>query len=83
MIAALDIGQVRFDPLDWEDRQNCNAEQARKEALAARAIAVKEAKKQGFKTKCWTLTNQLRQYKSMGQSDGRVRSVYYLNLSKD
>lgn len=29
----------------------------------------------------WTLTDQLKKYKSFGVEDGRVRNVYYVTIS--
>lgn len=52
-----------------------------KQALAARAVFVKEAKKQGFDARMSTVTGQLKKYKSFGVDDGRVRNVYYVKIS--
>lgn len=82
MTLAIDPGQYRFDPLDFEDTNRVPRETAVKQALAARAVFVKEAKKQGFDTKMWTLTGQLKEYKSFGVKDGRWRNVYYVTITK-
>lgn len=82
MTIAIDPGQHSFDPLDFEDNNNVPRETAVKQALQARAWLVKEAKKQGFDTKMWTLTGQLKKYKSFGVEDGRWRNVYYVTITK-
>lgn len=81
MTIAIDPGQYSFDPLDFEDTNRVPRETAVKQALAARAVFVKEAKKQGFDARMWTLTGQLKKYKSFGVDDGRVRNVYYATIS--
>lgn len=81
MTIAIDPGQYSFDPLDFEDNNSVPRETAVKQALAARAVFVKEAKKQGFDARMSTLTGQLKKYKSFGVDDGRVRNVYYVKIS--
>jgi len=73
--------QVRFDPLDYED-QGMSREDARKAALADRELCVRENSRKypDYKFQRWTLTGQLRQYRSMGVPDGRVRSVFYITI---
>lgn len=81
MTIAIDPGQYGFDPLDFEDTNRVPRETAVKQALAARAVFVKEAKKQGFDARMSTVTGQLKKYKSFGVDDGRVRNVYYVKIS--
>lgn len=82
--AQVDPGQMRFDPLDFEDNMGITPQEARKEALAARAIIKRaiQVSRPDFEVRAWTLTGQLRKYKSFGVEDGRVRNVYYLTVSK-
>lgn len=81
MTIAIDPGQYSFDPLDFADVNGVSREAAAKQALAARAAFVKEAKKQGLEARMSTLTGQLKKYKSFGVEDGRVRNVYYVKIS--
>lgn len=74
--------QIRFDPLDFEDNMGLNPAAARKEAQAARRVIAAAKRKEGYECKSWTLTGQLRKYKSFGVEDGRVRPVYYLNITR-
>jgi hypothetical protein len=77
-------GQLRFDPLDFED-QGVSREEARKQALAARTMVVNRIKKDWpdkYNVCCWTLSGQLRKYKAFGVPDGRSRSVYYVNITE-
>ena len=75
--------QQSFDPLDFEDRMGMTPEQARKEAQTVRRMVAKTLKMDGHSVKLWTLTGQLRKYKSFGVEDGRVRPVYYINAVKE
>lgn len=75
--------QYSFDPLMFEEEQKLTREEARKAALAARSALRKAIERDHpgrYDIKDWTLTGQLRKYKSWGVSCGRVRSVYYLNV---
>lgn len=72
--------QLRFDPLDFEERMGLTPEAARREALAARNVVIKAKQREGYRTKGWTMTGQLRKYKSFGVECGRIRNVYYLNI---
>jgi hypothetical protein len=71
--------QIRFDPLDWQDN-GYEAAQAAKQALIRRNMWARALTRQGYIVKGWTLTGQLRQYKSFGVDDGRVRNVYYITI---
>lgn len=64
--------QVSFDPLNYNED--------RKAALKARKVYADQAKAEGRRVFAWTLPNQLKQYAGLGQYDGRVRNVYYLNI---
>lgn len=75
--------QLSFDPLHFEDQMGLDPAAARKEAQAARRAVAKSMTRDGWTVKSWTLTGQLRQYRSFGVPDGRVRPVYYLNASKE
>lgn len=72
--------QMSFDPLVFEDNMGLSREEAVKEAIAARRAVIKKFRAEGHMVKPWTLTGQLRQYKSFGVPDGRVRNVYYINI---
>lgn len=73
--------QIRFDPLDWED-DGYESRAAAAQALARRNLWMRALAKRGIHTKAWTLTDQLRDYKSWGVPDGRVRNVYYLTIKR-
>lgn len=75
-------GQLRFDPLDWQDQGEV-PEQAAKSAKAARDTVTRAILKDWpgrYQVKGWRLTGQLRPYKCFGVPDGRVRTVYYLDI---
>lgn len=80
----IDPGQYSFDPLHFEDNAGLTREEAVKEALACRNMVIRHIRKTrpDLVAKGWTLTGQLRQYKSFGVPDGRVRSVYYITVRK-
>jgi muconolactone delta-isomerase len=73
--------QIRFDPLDHMDAGMGEAEAA-KEAQRQRRIAKAQYHQEGYETRSWCLAGQLRKYKSFGVEDGRIRTVYYLTISK-
>ena len=75
-------GQYRWDPLEFEDA-GIPADECRARALASRARVIKMIRKSRPDLECrvWALTGQLRKYRSMGVEDGRIRNVYYLNVS--
>lgn len=75
-------GQFRVDPLDFEDEQGLTPEAARRQALSVRNMLIRQIKKAQprLSVRGWTLTGQLRQYRSFGVPDGRVRPVYYINV---
>ncbi|CAB4168779.1 hypothetical protein UFOVP580_38 [uncultured Caudovirales phage] len=73
--------QISFDPLDHMDA-GMTPEQAAKEAQRLRQIAKTQYQQEGCEVKAWRLTGQLRQYKSFGVEDGRIRTVYYLTVTK-
>jgi len=72
--------QLRFDPLEFEERMGLTPEQAKKEAQAARRAVAKAKRAEGLEVRSWTLEGQLRKYREFGVPCGRVRSVYYLNI---
>ena len=75
-------GQYSFDPLHFEEQQNLSPEEGRKAALAARKALKKEIEKDGrYTVSSWTLSNQLRKYRSFGVPCGRVRNVFYLTVT--
>jgi hypothetical protein len=71
--------QIRFDPLDWMDN-GYELVPASEQAIARRRLWQSALRKRGVMTKAWVLPNQLREYKSFGVDDGRVRNVYYLTV---
>ena len=77
----IDPGQHGYDPLDWED-EGLSPQEARKAALAARSMIKRHiiTSRPDLEVHAWTLTGQLRKYKSFGVEDGRVRNVYYLTV---
>jgi hypothetical protein len=74
-------GQYRWDLLEYED-QGMSEKEARIQALTDRNRLMKIVRKSRPDLDCrgCTLTGQLRQYRSFGCPDGRVRNVYYLNV---
>ena len=72
--------QFSFDPIDMMDA-GIARDIAHKEAAKERNAAARDYRKQGVKVLSWTLTNQLRPYKGLGQPDGTVRNVYMLNVA--
>lgn len=64
--------QLSYDPLDYLG----GAAGAKK----VRDAEYRKLKAAGKSVTRWTLKNQLRPYSSYGQSDGRVRDVYFLNV---
>lgn len=81
---AIEPGQISFDPLHFEEQMGLSPTEATKEALTARGVLQRQINKYrpDLKAKAWTLTGQLRKYKSFGEPCGRVRNVYYLTISK-
>lgn len=75
-------GDTRFDPLDYQDFFKVSATDAATMARKARDRLLREARAKWpqARFKGWTLTGQLRQYRSFGAPDGRIRSVYYITL---
>lgn len=82
-LIQVNSGQYSFDPLVFEEEQSLDREEARKAALAARGALRKAIERDHpgrYDIKCWTLTGQLRKYKSWGVPCGRVRNVFYMNV---
>lgn len=73
--------QISFDPLTYMDL-GMTPDQAVKEAQRLRRIAKTRYQQEGYEVKSWRLTGQLHQYKSFGVEDGRIRTVYYLTITK-
>lgn len=71
--------QASFDPLTWVDQGHDHATAA-KLAQKARREYVKVMKSGGHDCRMWTLTGQLRKYKSFGVECGQVRNVYYVTI---
>ena len=66
--------QYSFDPLDYDNPQ---------EAKEARNRHYKDLKSKGVTwVKRWVLKNQLRPYAGLGQPDGRIRDIYFINTSE-
>lgn len=83
-------GQFRWDPLDYEDEFKY-ADGSAPDFATAIAMAksdrteyVKRFKNTypQFEVRMWSLSGQLRQYKSFGVPDGRVRTVYYVTIRR-
>ncbi|NJO65048.1 MAG: hypothetical protein HC836_45150 [Richelia sp. RM2_1_2] len=51
-----------------------------KAAMLERNKLATQLKKQGFIVKKHTLSNQLSKYSGLGQPDGRIGTVYYLDV---
>ncbi len=65
------LGQESFDPLEYGSRE---------EALKARNNRAAALRKDGFKTKCFVLKNQLKPYAGLGVPDGRVRDIFMIDV---
>jgi len=73
--------QISFDPLSYLDSGAAtDAAHAHKLALAERNRVLKHHKKLGRDASGCRLTGQLRPYAGFGCPDGRVRTVYYVQL---
>lgn len=72
--------QLSFDPLDFMDAQSITQDEAQKQALRARNLELKRRRANGEKAIGFALRGQLRPYASFGVPDGRVRTVYYVQL---
>lgn len=75
--------EARFDPLQYLDlpaNAGMTFEQATKQARADRDVCLRHWRKEGKNAKGWSLTGQLRKYKSFGEPDGRTRTVYYVSI---
>lgn len=82
-VTYVTLGQFRWDPLEYLDSgEATDATQAAKMALSARNKWVRAHRKAhpDQLVSVWTLPDQLRQYRSMGNPDGRVRNVYYVTV---
>ena len=51
-----------------------------KEALKARNAFQRELKQKGIRTRAWSLPGQIRKYARLGQPDGTVGTVYFLDV---
>ena len=74
------MAQFSFDPLNSMDA-GLDAATAHKVAQRERNAALRDYRRQNVKAYGWALRGQLRQYKSYGVEDGRVRTVYMLNVA--
>lgn len=74
------LTQYSFDPLVYVDEQGLDYQTAAKAAQRDRDAKMRELRKSGANCKGWTLTGQLRKYRSFGVECGRVRNVYYLSV---
>lgn len=74
------ITQYSFDPLVYMDEMGLDLKTATKEALRHRDSDLREMRKEGVNAKGWTLTGQLRKYRSFGNECGMVRPVYYITV---
>lgn len=71
------ITQYSFDPLTHYDA-GVDFAAAKAKAKAERDQKLREMRKSGINAKGWTLTGQLRKWKSFGNGCGMVRPVYYI-----
>jgi hypothetical protein len=51
-----------------------------KDAMKERNERAKGLREEGIEVRCWTLPNQMRDYKSYGVVDGRVCNVYKIDV---
>lgn len=71
------IAQYSFDPLTHYDA-GADFAAAKAKAKAERDQKLREMRKSGINCKGWTLTGQLRKWKSFGHECGMIRPVYYI-----
>lgn len=79
------MAQRAYDPLDYIDAGVTNSvAEAQKMARRARDMELRDmratVKQYPHLGRChgWTLANQIRSYRGLGQPDGSVRNVYYI-----
>ena len=51
------------------------------EALAARNVRAKELRSKGHTVRCFTLPNQMKKYDGLGQDNGGICNVYFVDFS--
>lgn len=73
------MNQISFDPLTHYDA-GFDYDAAKAKAKAERDARLREMRKSGIDCKGWTLTGQLRKYRSFGEPCGMVRPVYYISI---
>lgn len=73
------ITQYSFDPLAHYDA-GADFQASKAKARAERDARLREMRKEGVNAKGWTLTGQLRKWKSFGNECGMVRPVYYITV---
>ena len=71
--------QYSFDPLTYYDA-GIDFQASKAKARAERDARLREMRKEGLNAKGWTLTGQLRKWKSFGNECGMVRPVYYITV---
>ena len=74
------VKQTSFDPLHFEDEYGLSPQDARRAAKAARDKMWRDLRASGKEVWREVLTGQLRKYRGLGQPDGRVRDVFYLQM---
>jgi len=52
-----------------------------KEAMQARNIEAKRLKGEGYKVRCFSLPNQMKKYDGLGQYNGGVCTVYFIDIA--
>lgn len=73
--------QISYDPLYLMDQNpDLSREEAHKVMRRERDKDLRQARIEGQKVYGWTLRNQLRPYRGLGQPDGSVRHVYYISV---
>lgn len=59
-----------------------SVEQAQRMSLKERNAKAKELRRQGYRVKCFTMPNQLRQYWGFGDPCGLSCTVYGINITE-
>ena len=72
--------QVSYDPLDYADKHGVTVAEGAVMAKRDRDADLRARRKRGENVQGWRLTGQLRKWAGLGVPDGRVRTVYYINV---
>lgn len=72
--------QISFDPLDLMDQNpQLSAIEAHKIMRSERDKTYRTMKREGVHASRWVLKGQIRPYRGLGQPDGSIRDVYFIN----